>query len=101
MQNPFNRPGRGGATVEKPAVDQPQGQLEATRLAIASLLAVITDEQFTAVEAALEAVEAMSDMAAGALKELRLVHSRRDAVREQDQMLRALDARLTMRDKHR
>jgi hypothetical protein len=87
--------------VEKSAVDQLQGELEAARLAIVSLLAVMTDEQLTSVETALEAVEAMSDTAAAALDELRLARRRRDPAGGGDEMLRALDARLARRDQRR
>jgi len=82
-------------------VDQLQGELEAARLAIVSLLAVMTDEQLTSVETALEAVEAMSDTAAAALDELRLARRRRDPAGGGDEMLRALDARLARRDQRR
>jgi hypothetical protein len=82
-------------------VDQLQGELEAARLAIVSLLAVMTDEQFTSVETALDALEAMSDTAAAALDELRLARSRRDPAGGGDEMLRALDAHLAMRDQRR
>ena len=41
-------------------VDQVQGELEAGRMAIVSLLAVMTDEQFRSVEMALEALGEMS-----------------------------------------
>ena len=87
--------------MEKSAVDQLQGELEAARLAIVSLLAVMTDEQLTSVETALEAVEAMSDTAAAALDELRLARRRRDPAGGGDEMLRALDARLARRDQRR
>ena len=80
---------------------QLQGELEATRLAIVSLLAVMTDEQVTSVETALEAVDAMSDTAAAALDELRRARSPQDAVRGGDQILSALEAHLATRDQRR
>lgn len=53
-------------------MDQVQGELEAGRVAIVSLLAVITDEQFRSVEMALEALGEMSETASAALNQLRL-----------------------------
>jgi hypothetical protein len=81
-------------------VSQLQGELEAARLAIVSLLAVMTDEQFRAVATALEAVEGMSDTAAAALDELRLARSRRKDARG-DQMLTSLETLLATRDQQR
>jgi hypothetical protein len=81
-------------------VSQLQGELEAARLAIVSLLAVMTDEQFRAVATALEAVEGMSDTAAAALDELRLARSRRKDARG-DQTLTSLETLLATRDQQR
>lgn len=69
----LRRSGDGG--VEIPAVDvtheQLQRELDATRLAVGSLLAVTSDEQFSAVEKALMAVAPMSEISQAALEELR------------------------------
>jgi hypothetical protein len=66
-------------------VDQLQEELDAARLAIVSLLAVMTDEQFQAVETALEALAPMSETAPVALEELRVLrgHGRRPLRRDQ------------------
>lgn len=89
------------APVERSAVDQPQ-QLEATRLAIVALLAVVTDERFQAVEAALEALSEMSEPARAALEELRALRGHQSATRGVDEPAeprRAIERHLTMRDK--
>jgi hypothetical protein len=78
-------------------VDQIHGELEAARLAIVSLLAVMTDEQWSSVETALEALQTMSDTAPAALDELRRARSRRGTSAGGDQMLRAPEARLRLR----
>jgi hypothetical protein len=83
-------------------VDQLQEQLEAARLAIVSLLAVMTDEQFQAVEAALEAIAAMSDTAPAALEELRVVRRHQQPTRKQDQPAQAraaIERHLSMQDR--
>ena len=61
--------------IDMPAVDvtheQLRQELDATRLAVVSLLAVMTDEQCRAVETALMAVAPMSEISRAALEELR------------------------------
>jgi hypothetical protein len=61
--------------VEIPAMDiayeQLQRELDGARLAVVSLLAVLTDEQFRGVEKALMSVAPMSETAGAALQELR------------------------------
>lgn len=88
--------GRGvEAIVETPAVDQLEEELEAARLAIVSLLAVITDEQFRAVETAMEALVSISDPARAALEELRSSRDdRRSARRKDHEMGRAIESLL-------
>jgi hypothetical protein len=83
------------ATAEPPAVDQVQGELEAARVAIVSLLAVMSDEQFSSIETALEALATMSDTVSAALEQLRLARGQQRSMDGQDQaMRRAIDARL-------
>jgi hypothetical protein len=85
--------------VETPAVDQLREELEAARLAIASLLAVITDEQFSAVETALEALVPISDPARAALEELRSSRDYRRTTRGKGHELRAaIESRLEKPD---
>ena len=52
------------------AHEQLQRELDAARLAVVSLLAVMTDEQFRGVETALLSVAAMSETSRAALEEL-------------------------------
>ena len=59
------------------AHEQLQRELDATRLAIVSLLAVTTDEQFRGVERALMAVQPMSEFSGAALEELRTARRQR------------------------
>jgi hypothetical protein len=75
-------------------VDQLQRELEAARLAIVSLLAVMTDEQWTSVETALQALQTMSDTTQAALNELRHVRSQLDAACGGEQIVSALEERL-------
>jgi hypothetical protein len=83
------------ATAEPPAVDQVQGELDAARVAIVSLLAVMSDEQFSSIETALEALATMSDTVSAALEQLRLARGQQRSMDGQDQaMRRAIDARL-------
>jgi hypothetical protein len=51
-------------------MDQLERQLDAARLALVALLAVITDEQFTSAKAALEAIHSLSETSGAALREL-------------------------------
>jgi hypothetical protein len=73
-------------SVERLTVDsaheQLQRELDATRLAIVSLLAVTTDEQFRGVERALMAVAPMSEFSWAALEELRTARCQRLAGEE-------------------
>jgi hypothetical protein len=66
--------------VEIPAMDiayeQLQRELDGARLAVVSLLAVLTDEQFRGVEKALMSVAPMSETAGAALQELRTPRGR-------------------------
>lgn len=102
VMNPSIGSGRGVvATVETTAVDHAPRELEAARVAIASLLAVMTDEQVRSVETALSAIGPMSDMAPAALDELRSAQSRRRTAAGEDEMLRALEVRLATREQHR
>jgi hypothetical protein len=76
-----------------------QEELDAARVAIVSLLAVITDDQFSSVETALEALGAMSDTVSDALDELRLFRGHQRPIRGEDQeMRRAIEARLAIPD---
>lgn len=54
-------------------------QLEAARLALVALLAVVTDEQLRSVKAALEAVRELSETSHTALEELSKARSRSTA----------------------
>ena len=51
-------------------MDQVEQQLDGARLGLVALLAVITDEQFGSVKAALEAVDGLSETCHAALEEL-------------------------------
>ena len=51
-------------------MDQFERQLDGARLVLVALLAVITDEQFESVKAALEAVNGLSETSRAALEEL-------------------------------
>lgn len=74
------------AVVEIPAVDvtraQLQRELDATRLAVVSLLAVTSHDQFRAVEQALMALAPMSEISHAALEELRTARHERLAAEE-------------------
>jgi hypothetical protein len=88
--------------VETPAVDQLREELEAARLAIVSLLTVITDEQFGAVETALEALVSISDPARPALEELRSSRDHRRSTRGKGHEMRAaIESRLERPDEPR
>ena len=56
--------------LEAGVVDELERQLDGARLALVALLAVITDEQFRSVKAALEAVDRLSETSHAALEEL-------------------------------
>ena len=64
--------------------EQLQRELDAARLAVVSLLAVMTDEQFRGVETALLSVAAMSETSRAALEELRTARGRKRLIREED-----------------
>ena len=66
------------------AHEQLQRELDAARLAVVSLLAVMTDEQFRGVETALLSVAAMSETSRAALEELRTAGGRKRLIREED-----------------
>jgi hypothetical protein len=87
-------------TVETPAVDQLQ-ELEAARLATVSLLAVVSDEQFEAVEAALKALARMSDAAPAALEELYALRGsqRKEGKGQPEEAPKAIEAYLAMQHK--
>ena len=51
-------------------MDELERQLDAARLALVALLAVVTDDQFRSVRAALEALHGVSEASHAALKEL-------------------------------
>ena len=51
-------------------MDQLERQLDGARLTLVALLAVITDEQYGSVKAALEAVDELSETCHAALEEL-------------------------------
>lgn len=83
-------------------VDQQQRELEAARVAIVSLLAVITDEQLRSVEIALEALAPMYDAARAELEHMRVALRRRRPAGGQDEDIRqAIEAHLAMLDKAR
>jgi DNA-binding transcriptional regulator/RsmH inhibitor MraZ len=76
-------------------VDQVREELEAARVAIVSLLAVISDEQFRSVETALEALATMSDTVSPALEQLRLARAQQCGTDGREQAVRlAIEARL-------
>lgn len=80
-------------TPQALAMDQVHVELEVGRVAILSLLAVITDEQFRAVETALEALGAMSETASAALNQLRLARRQQPPFdRKGSEVRRAFDA---------
>jgi hypothetical protein len=56
--------------LEARVVDQLERQLDGARLVVVALLAVITDEQFRSVKAALDAVDGLSEASRAALEEL-------------------------------
>jgi hypothetical protein len=90
------------ATVERPTVSQSEEALEAARVAVVSLLAVITDEQLKAVETALEALAPTFAPAQAALKEMRIAHGNRQPLRDQDQEMRhAIESQLATLGKPR
>lgn len=78
--------------MEASAIGHVQGELEAARVAIVSLLAVITDEQFRSVETALKALGAMSETASAALERLR--HARDQQPPEEAEVRLTIEARL-------
>lgn len=83
-------------------MDELETDLEAARLAIVSLLAVITDEQLRSVETALAALAPMSEPARAALAELRSSLDRRRLRRGQEpEIRRAIAAQLAMPDQGR
>jgi signal transduction histidine kinase len=83
-------------------VDQQHPELEAARVAIVSLLAVMTDEQLRSVETALEALEPMYDAARAALDEMRITgHHRRPTGGQDQDMRQAIEAHLARLDKAR
>jgi hypothetical protein len=63
--------------LEARVVDQLERQLDGARLVLVALLAVITDEQFRSVKAALEAVDGLSETSHAALEELWNARGRR------------------------
>ena len=87
---------------EDRTVDQQQRELEAARVAIVSLLAVVNDQQLKAVETALEALAPMYDAARAELEEMRIAVRQRRPSSGQDQDIRqAIEAHLAMLDKAR
>ena len=80
-------------------VDQEDRELEAARVAIVSLLAVVTDEELRSVETALEALAPMYDAARAALLEMRIAGRHRRPAGGQEQDTReAIEAHLAMLD---
>ena len=63
--------------LEARVVDQLERQLDGARLVVVALLAVITDEQFRSVQAALDAVDGLSEASRAALEEPRNALGRR------------------------
>ena len=83
-------------------VGQQHRELEAARVAIVSLLAVMTDEQLRAVDTALAALAPMYDAARAELEDMRIAFRRRRPAGGQDQDIRqAIEAHLAMLDKAR
>jgi hypothetical protein len=83
-------------------VDQRHRELEAARVAIVSLLAVMTDEQLRSVETALEALAPMYDAARAELEKMQIAVRHRQPPGGQDQDMRqAIEAHLAMLDKTR
>ena len=83
-------------------VDQQQRELEAARVAIVSLLAVMTDEQLSSVETALAALAPMYDAARAELEDMRVALRRRRPADGQDEDIRqAIEAHLAMLDQAR
>jgi len=81
-----------------------QLELEVTELAIVALLAVVTEEQFRAVETALEALVGMSDggRAALTLEKLREARDPTRPVRREEQVWQQsieMETHLAMRDR--
>ena len=77
--------------------EQLQRELDATRLAVVSLLAVMTDEQFRGVETALLSVAAMSEISRAALEELRTATGANGSpARKTRRRRRALDCSFTL-----
>ena len=87
---------------DDPTVDQQHRELEAARVAIVSLLAVMTDEQLKSVETALEALAPMHDAARAELEKMRIAvrHPQPPGGQDQD-MRQAIEAHLAMLDKTR
>jgi hypothetical protein len=83
-------------------VDQLNRELEGARVAIVSLLAVVTDEELRSVETALEAVAPMYDAARAALDEMRIAgrHQRRTDGQDRDTR-EAIEAHLAKLEKPR
>ena len=78
-----------------------QLELEVTELAIVALLAVVTEEQFRAVETALEALVGMSDGGRAALT-LEKLREARDPTRPEEQVWQQsieMETHLAMRDR--
>ena len=65
------------AIVEAGVIDDLERQLDGARLVLVAVLAVITDEQFRSVKAALEAVNGLMESSRAALEELSNARSRR------------------------
>lgn len=90
------------ATSEISVVDELDTGLEGARLAVVSLLAVITEEQLRSVETALEALGPMSDAARLALVEIRSQrHHRRVSGGQDEETREAIEAHLATRDEAR
>ena len=81
-------------------VDELKEELEVANLAIVALLAVVTEEQFGAVETALEALLGMFDAAGAALEKLREAHDPKRPVRGEEQVWRqSVETHLAMRER--
>jgi hypothetical protein len=63
--------------LDDQVIDQLQRRLDAVRMALVAVLAVINDEQFRSVKAALAALEGLSETCHGALEELSKARGRR------------------------